>query len=1424
MALDELPRFGLEFFPVDIGGYRHHDDLDTAAEVRSVAEALASFGPETAPWEVPETERDAGAVEDRLSRWAHPARPSDTFLYWAGHGESNDDRALLAHAASPRPLLHSGVAPEQILAYLTARQAHIDSRDHWAIVVIDACRSDRFVELLSAAAHLAADRPHNFLLVSTSHRSTADLGSFSRALDAVLNRTFAADSAIDLRDLATELGRNLRDCPVVPHVSTGRAMLRRTVPAAAGAITTTLDLLAEIQAVIDQLPADEQRHFIPKAAGADLGEQSWHFEGRENERDAILDWLNTADRGLLTVTGAAGAGKSALLGHVLLLSRPRLRELLLRGGHLSPLPPGARCPDDPFDAVLHLSGATAQQAVARLAEAAGCGSPPSELSVSERIDWLVDSVSRRTTPFTMLLDALDEAADPLLLADRLIRPLTALPRVRAIVGTRGSTLEGPDLPAPTDRNILDALSPPAVKDRGTVTRLVVARDPHAMSRYIRRRLTHAVQRNVVFLHPSQIERAAIDLGHSGQEFLHARLAVHEILHDPAQADALGFLQTSTHRDLFARAVDRLTNRSTAFGPLLRALAFSQGRGLPIRDGVWATAASALSPGAAPVSDASIHALTAAAAPYLVLDTEAGQTVYRLAHRTFTEFFATESADVRDVHKAVAEALTERADGEPVGMVLNPYLVDHLAAHIALAGQDAWEHVARHPRVLDRVDIVSLVAEFMMRAFGRIEVPPAVAGAIATQHNAATARADDRTGLRELGTARTSGAFHAPAARHGDAEATWGVRWAHLAPQPLHLTLHGHEGGVWAIAPFDSPNGRLLLATAADDFTVRVWDPLTGQAIGRPMVHHALVGTVVPFTAVDGRPLLATAGEAEVVEIWDPLTGRRTAEHATGHSGFVTSMAAFTTAEGRCLLVTGGDDRTVRVRDPLTGEAVGDPLTGHGAGVLSMAVFTSPDGRPLLATGSSDGEVRLWDVLEGAQIGKPLTGHGHRVWAVAAFRGPDGLFLIASGSQDHTVRIWDPLTGEAVGDPLTGHGAGVLSLAVFTASDGSALLATGGSNGQVHVGPPVGGRDAGWPLTGRLGTTGAMAAFTAPDGRPLLATGSEDRTVRVWDPQVGEPVREATAGKATNVLSMLAFTGQDGRSLLVTGENAGDVRIRDPRTGHTAGEALTVISGSAGAMAAFTDPGGRPLLAIAVTGRTVEVRDALSGQAVGRPLNTDGPQVISLAACTAPSGRPLLAAGTSSGEVRVWDALTGLAVGQPLTGHHDWVRAMITLTAPDGRRLLATTGNDATVRVWDLKTGQAVGPAMAGHSAWVRAVVSFAGPDGRLLLATAGNDSTVRIWDPLAARAVGQPLRGHSGSVTAMVTLAGARGGVLLATGGTDTTVRVWDHRSATSRVLPLGVTARAMAAVDDGLAVAGPEGLVVVRWHDLQAFSSTGVP
>ena len=138
------------------------------------------------------------------------------------------------------------------------------------------------------------------------------------------------------------------------------------------------------------------------------------------------------------------------------------------------------------------------------------------------------------------------------------------------------------------------------------------------------------------------------------------MATYELLRQPdllRREDVVAELGM-THRDLFTRAVDRLSVENPLFSPLLTGLAMAQGRGLPIRDGVWATIALAIAGETEPfpeVDEAISQLVDDAAKPYLALDREHDQTVYRLAHRTFVEHFTQDRDQCRAWHQAIVTA-------------------------------------------------------------------------------------------------------------------------------------------------------------------------------------------------------------------------------------------------------------------------------------------------------------------------------------------------------------------------------------------------------------------------------------------------------------------------------------------------------------------------------------------------------------------------------------------------------------------------------------------------------------------------------------------------------------------------------------------------------------------------------------------------
>jgi transcriptional regulator with XRE-family HTH domain len=76
-------------------------------------------------------------------------------------------------------------------------------------------------------------------------------------------------------------------------------------------------------------------------------------------------------------------------------------------------------------------------------------------------------------------------------------------------------------------------------------------------------------------------------------------------------------------------------------------------------------------------------------------------------------------------------------------------------------------------------------------------------------------------------------------------------------------------GVYGVA--FSPNGKLL-ASADDDGTVRLWNPVTGSPVGAPLHVSTRPGLVTMAFSPDGR-LLASAGGDGTVRLWNPVTGQ-----------------------------------------------------------------------------------------------------------------------------------------------------------------------------------------------------------------------------------------------------------------------------------------------------------------------------------------------------------------------------------------------------------------------------------------------------------------------------------------------------------------------------------------------------------------------
>jgi hypothetical protein len=574
-------------------------------------------------------------LDARLDDWT--SRADESFVvYWTGHGEYSGDGYLLALANSKKPLNgrngFSGVRLGEALRDQQRRRNLDQHPREWVLLILDTCGSGPGAWQLWRSFDIL---PPNIGVIATADEGAAYAGGFAAVLEQVLEGFDGNDAAgIPLVELTRRLRERLEGEGQGKKIyenfwPTATLPLRIDAPPT---VQATVDRYAELRDVLSSAPADIRNHFYAKAQGTEIGEPAWCFAGRVAERRTIAAWLRNAPGGMYVVSGVAGSGKSALLGMMLASSDEKVRAAIAGAG-FSPIPADLTPGDLTYDAVIHLSGQAVADTVRSLANAM-------HLDHAEGPDKLIDQVRQRgqhVDRTTMLVDALDEARDPLTIA-ALLRRLAALPGVRVLVGTRQSLNEDPDIAISLDNAVLDVLAP----DSDHVMRL--QRDPEAVRTYVSQRLRRAALPD---FGEDRADAISDLIAAFPQPFLFARLALHEIIADPAWTAPDADLQKllgSGHRGIFGQAVSRFANHAPDVEALLHALTYGRGNGFPRTDGVWAAAASALTE--IPITDATVERALQQAAPYIMYDSESGQGVYRLAHRTFAEWYRRSDSELK----------------------------------------------------------------------------------------------------------------------------------------------------------------------------------------------------------------------------------------------------------------------------------------------------------------------------------------------------------------------------------------------------------------------------------------------------------------------------------------------------------------------------------------------------------------------------------------------------------------------------------------------------------------------------------------------------------------------------------------------------------------------------------------------------------
>jgi WD40 repeat protein len=1382
---------------VGVARYPHLPDDQQLPEAElDVARIVKLFGDGLGYQRVlPEIGADptAGEVRKRISEWFHsPERRAEdvVVLYFAGHGTtaSTGTHYLCTTDYEQTNPAATSLRTADLLEWLAGTPVQR------LLVILDTCKSGQGTGDLSALARALEpaarmSRTAGFYFVASARpQESAYDGVFAEACERALQEErWGGTTQPFLHPDALVEAVNGRTAPlqVATSASSHVTGFPEFLPNPRFDSRAVQGWDVETLRRLHVAPAELKAHWSPRSRGVEFEAQpGWYFQGRHAALRELVAWLAAPEgdgRGRV-VTGQPGSGKSAVLARLVLLSDPETR----RRTPLEGIPKETIPPAHAVDVAIHARGKSLHQVADALAEGAAVPrerwAADGTQSVEEKAALLVDALRARPGRLAVVVDALDEAAEPARVAGYLLRPLTALPSVRLLVGTRvnGIAALGASI------HVVDLDCPPYAERRD-------------LAAYVHAQLLCIDDHEVHTPYRGRADLAGIVAGAVAESafpnFLVARIVSQNLraAAEPVDTNARGW-----RRRLPTSVGEAFHEYLARFGPdeervrhVLAALAYAEGSGLPW-DALWAPLASAL--WGRKYDDGDVSWVLAHAGSFVSEQNDAGRSTYRLFHEALADYLREMNRGREaEVHLRFTRTLVEHTPRSTEGQTdwprAHPYVRTHLATHAATAGQidalgeDPLFLLAAEPDGLLRaLPAGARGAEVYRRAVHQIRGRPLEEGA---SYLELVARQTGHPGFADRIAALVP-------------NRPWSVPWAHWLPQAPHRVLDGHEGGVSSVA-VGEVDGRAVIISGSDDRTVRVWDLATGKARGEPPRGHAVWVCSVAVGEVDGRAVIVSGSADRAVRVWDLATGKARGEPLCGHEGWVNSVAVGE-VDGRAVIVSGSYDWTVRVWDLATGQARGEPLRGHESGVNSVAVG-EVDGRAVIVSGSGDRTVRVWDLATGQPRGEPLRGHEDEVRSVAV-GVVDGRAVIVSGSDDRTVRVWDLATGQARGEPLRGHEFWVYSVAVGEV-DGREIIVSGSYDRTVRVWDLATGQERGEPLRGHESGVNSVAVGEV-DGRAVIVSCSDDRTVCVWDLTSEQARGEALRGHEVWVYSV-AVGEVEGRAVIVSGNGDRTVRVRDLATGQPRGEPLRGHEERVRSVA-LGEVEGRAVIVSGSGDRTVRLWDLAAGQPRGEPLCGHEGGVSSVAVGEA-DGRAVIVSGSDDRTVRVWDLATGQRRGEPLRGH-EWGVNSVAVGEVDGRAVIVSASDDRTVRVWDLATGQPRGKPLRGHEAGVGSV-ALDKVGGRAVIVSGSVDRTVRVWDLATGQPRGEPLRGHEQWVTA-VAVGEVGGRAVIVSGSSDRTVRLWDSRSAMiidtgSRVLDVRLT-RSLE-----IAVATAQGILVLR-------------
>jgi WD40 repeat protein len=170
-----------------------------------------------------------------------------------------------------------------------------------------------------------------------------------------------------------------------------------------------------------------------------------------------------------------------------------------------------------------------------------------------------------------------------------------------------------------------------------------------------------------------------------------------------------------------------------------------------------------------------------------------------------------------------------------------------------------------------------------------------------------------------------------------------------------------NNSVMSVACGELDGRAVAVIGGAWDQSVRILDLGTRRPTGLPLTGHTNSVMSVTCGSLAGRPVAITGGYDRTVRIWDLISHQETGRPLV-HKSAVMSVA-FGIRGDEPTVLTSGADRAVRVWDLTTGAEMGDPLTAGPslAGPAVPIAFGELAGDPIAITCHEDLAIRLWSL-------------------------------------------------------------------------------------------------------------------------------------------------------------------------------------------------------------------------------------------------------------------------------------------------------------------------------------------------------------------------------------------------------------------------------------------------------------------------------